>query len=89
MREQSEILCQPAEVLKHLRGLGSVAWQPCRGWGIRVLCAVAQQVIRQHTGHHRFADWDGADAHAGVVPAFGHDLDIMAEAIDRLARRQD
>ena len=32
---------------------------------IGILCAVAQQVIQQHDGHHRLGDRGGADADAG------------------------
>ena len=43
-------------------------------------------MIREHAGHHRFADGDGADADAWVVAAFGEDVSIMQVFVDRLAR---
>jgi hypothetical protein len=46
-------------------------------------------MIRQHAGHHGFADRHGADADAGIVAAFGHDVGIVAAAVDAAARRQD
>lgn len=33
------------------------------------LSAVAQKMIREHNGEHRFPYWDGPDAHTGVVAA--------------------
>ena len=38
-------------------------------------------MIGQHQRHHRFADRYGADANAGVVPALGDDVHILAKAI--------
>ena len=42
-----------------------------------------------NAGDHRLADRHGADADAGVVPALGDDLGLLAGAVDRPARRQD
>jgi hypothetical protein len=39
-------------------------------------------VIGEDAGHHRFADRNGADADAGVVPAMGFDLDLVTIDID-------
>ena len=50
---------------------------------------MAQEMIRQHAGHHGFADRHRADADAGIVAAFGQDVGVVAAAIDGLARRQD
>src|SRR5260370_6696901 len=46
-----------------------------------------QEMIRQHTRYHRFADRHGADADAGIVAAFCHDVGIGAPAIDGAAPR--
>jgi hypothetical protein len=46
-----------------------------------------QESIRQHAGDHRFADWDGANADAWIMAAFGDDLRLLARASDRAARR--
>src|SRR6185437_6561680 len=51
--------------------------------------ALTQQVIGEHDRHHRLADRHGADADAGVVPALGADLDLLAVDVDGAARRQD
>ncbi len=50
---------------------------------------VAQQVVGEHTGHHRLADGHGADADAGVVAALGRDFGVTAGGIDRALRLQD
>ena len=39
--------------------------------------------------HHRLADRHGADADAGIVPALGDDLGLVAVAVDGAARVQD
>src|SRR5208282_4074772 len=48
-----------------------------------------EERVRQHAGHHRFADRNGADPYAGVVAAFGDDLRILEVAGDRAAGRED
>src|SRR5215204_4561383 len=53
------------------------------------LPAMPEQMIGQHAGHHGFADWHGADADAGIVAAFCHDVGVVAGPVDGLARRQD
>src|SRR4051812_5256935 len=53
------------------------------------LTAMAEEMIRQHAGHHRLADRHRADADAGVMAAFGHDVGIGAVAVHGAARRQD
>src|SRR5271166_2208014 len=50
---------------------------------------VAQKRVRQHAGHHRLADRNGADPNARVVAAFGDDLRILEVAGDRAAGRED
>jgi hypothetical protein len=50
---------------------------------------MAQEMIRQHAGHHGFADRHRANPHTRVVAAFGHDVGVVAAAIDGLAWRQD
>ena len=45
------------------------------------LSSVPQHVIHQDQGHHGLDDGRGADAHTGVVPALGHDLDLVAVGI--------
>src|SRR5471032_2518598 len=46
-------------------------------------------MVGQHAGHHRLGDRRGADADAGVVPALGAQLHLVAEAVDAAHRRQD
>src|SRR5579875_3533504 len=62
---------------------------PARGRRSAALAAMAEQVIGEHHRHHRLADRHGADADAGVVAAFGADLDLVAEAVDAPERLQD
>ena len=50
---------------------------------------VAEKMVGEDKGHHRFADGDGANADAGVVSALGQDLGLVALGVDRLARCQD
>jgi polyhydroxyalkanoate synthase subunit PhaC len=50
------------------------------------LAAVQQQVVEEDAGQHRLAHRHGADADAGVVPALGHDLRLLARHGDRAAR---
>jgi hypothetical protein len=50
---------------------------------------MAQQMVQQHDGHHRFGDRRGTDADAGVVAALGDDVHRVAVDIDRAARRGD
>jgi hypothetical protein len=50
---------------------------------------MAQEMIGEHAGHHRFAHRNGANADAGIVTAFRNNLSLFAEAIDRAARRQN
>ena len=50
---------------------------------------MAESVVCEDERHHRFADRHCADADAGVVAAFGHDLGFVAFDIDRLARREN
>src|ERR1700730_18458730 len=52
-------------------------------------CAMAQEMIGEDAGHHRLADRDGADGDAGLVPAMGFDLDLIASDIDGAHRMQD
>src|ERR1700730_17828213 len=52
-------------------------------------CAMAQEMIGEDAGHHRFADRNGADADARVVPAMGFDLVLVALDIDGAHRMQD
>src|SRR5216683_2210035 len=51
--------------------------------------AMAQQMIGEDARHHRLAHRDGADADAGVVPAMGRDLDLVAVDIDGAQRVED
>src|SRR5262249_58448452 len=53
------------------------------------LGALAQIVIGDHARHHGLADWHGANADAGIVPALGGDLGLAAEAVDRAPRIED
>src|SRR5690606_23423056 len=46
---------------------------------------VPQRVVGQHDGHHGLAHRHGTDADARVVPALGHDLGLVAEAVDGFA----
>src|SRR6202158_1029334 len=46
-------------------------------------------MIREHAGKHRFPERYRADADAGVVASFGHDLGLAAVAVDGAARGQD
>ncbi len=48
-----------------------------------------RKMIGQHAGHHGLSHRHRADAHAGVVAAFGQDVGIGAAAIDGAARRQN
>src|SRR6266404_5882337 len=50
------------------------------------LSAMPQEMIGQHARHHGLADRHRADADAGVVAAFGHDVGVVAIAIHRAAR---
>src|SRR6185437_10523342 len=59
------------------------------GYPLADLRAVHQIVVGEHARHHCLADRHGADADAGVVAAFGHDVGVVAIAVDGLARRQD
>jgi dihydrolipoamide dehydrogenase len=59
----------------------SVARQARRAWRIRVLRAMAQQMIRQHQRHHRFPNRHRADTYTGIVAALGDDLHLLPEAI--------
>src|SRR5687767_8157357 len=61
----------------------------CRRLVQPALRAVAQQMIRQHHRHHRFAHRNGADADAGVEAAGGDDVDLFAGGVDALARLID
>ena len=42
------------------------------------LSPVAEIVISNRAGNHGLADGYGADAHAGIVPALGAHVDIVA-----------
>jgi hypothetical protein len=42
---------------------------------------LAQEVIRQHAGHHGFADGHGPDADARIVSPLGDDLGGLARAV--------
>src|SRR5690606_39732544 len=53
------------------------------------LRAMAQGMIREHDGHHGFTHRHRADADAGVVATLGHDLRLVAEAVDRLPRGEN
>ncbi len=44
--------------------------------------AVAQVVVHQHERQHRLGDRRGAQAHAGIVPPGGDDLDRFARDVD-------
>ena len=50
---------------------------------------MAEVMIRQNAGHHRFAHRHRADADARVVAAFGENIRIMPRFVDGLARRED
>jgi hypothetical protein len=50
---------------------------------------MAQKLIGEYAGNHRFTDRDGADANARIVAALGHDFRLGAETIDRPARLQN
>ena len=41
------------------------------------LAAMKQQMIQDYAGHHRFAHWHGADADAGIMAPFRHDLGVF------------
>src|SRR6516162_4320333 len=45
---------------------------------LTALPAVAQQVVREHDGHHRLTDRHGTDADTGVMTALGRDLRVFA-----------
>ena len=49
------------------------------------LAPVPQIVVRNGAGNHGLADRHGTDADAGIVPAPGHDLDLVAPAVDGAA----
>ena len=51
--------------------------------------SMAQQMIRDHTGHHRFADRHRADADAGVMTALGRNIGLVTGVVDRAPRRQN
>src|SRR5262249_26128234 len=53
------------------------------------LTAVTEIVIRDDTRHHRLADRNRANADAGVVAPLGHDLGLVAVAVDGQTRRDD
>src|ERR1700710_120440 len=57
--------------------------------GSAALRAIAQQMVGQHAGHHRLGHRRAAQADAGIVPALGADLDLVAEAVDALHFGQD
>lgn len=78
-------MLQPASGGRDQRASGLIPRQPPDRGCIRILCAVTQQVVRQHAGHHRLADRHRSDADARIVPTLGDDLDVMAGAIDRVA----
>ena len=48
-----------------------------------------ERLIRQHTGHHRFAHRHGADADARIMAALGDDVGFRAGFIDGPARREN
>src|SRR4051794_14962941 len=50
------------------------------------LPAVPKEMVGQHAGHHGFADRHRANADAGIVTPFGHDVGIGAVAIHGAAR---
>src|SRR3978361_616190 len=45
------------------------------------LPAMAEEMIRQHAGHHGFTTRPRANADAGIVTPFGHDIGVGAAAI--------
>src|SRR5262249_32478690 len=53
------------------------------------LAAMAQEVIGEHAGHHRFAHRHSADAHTRVVAALGQDVGLATLAIDGPAGGED
>src|SRR4051794_31460415 len=53
------------------------------------LAAMAEEMIRQHAGHHRFTDRDRANADARIVTPLGHDVGIGPVAIHGTARGED
>ena len=61
----------------------------CRGFHVRVLGPVPQQVVHQHDGQHRFGNGRGADAHTGVVTTSGHHLRRVAMNINTRAGNPD
>ena len=42
------------------------------------LAAVHQNMIKEDTGHHRFANGDSADADTWVMATFGDDIGFLA-----------
>lgn len=46
------------------------------------LTAVAQELIGEHTGHHRFADRHSTDADAGIVAPLGGNFGLVAVFIN-------
>ena len=56
-----------------------------------LVCAVLARFVKKkevgkNAGHHRFADRNGADSDAGIVPAFGDDFGIFSGDVDGSAR---
>ena len=50
---------------------------------------IEEQVVQDHAGHDGLAHRHRADADAGVVPALGDDLGLLARDGDRPSRRED
>ena len=50
---------------------------------------VAEELVGKDDRHHRFSHWNGADADAGVVAAFGRDVGVFTGFGDGLARCED
>ena len=53
------------------------------------MSAIEEDVIKENTCSHRFADWDRADADAGIVATFGDHFGRGAIHANRTARLQN
>ena len=48
-----------------------------------------EEMIGQDASDHGFADWDGANADAGIVATFGQNFALLTVAGDRATRTQN
>ena len=50
---------------------------------------MAPVMVREHQSEHRLADRHGADADAGIVPALGDEVDVLAAPRDAPLARSE